>query len=171
MEIVNVPIEEIKPYEKNAKVHDEGQIVKIMRSIQEFGFNRPLVLDKNKVIVVGHGAFEAVKRLNMPTVPALIVDLPEAKIAAFRLADNKLNESEWEMDLVLDEIKAIEAAGLEAALTGFDAAELKLFEPNSETNDHLDKLENNAAGVAVITCPHCGKEFEHQWERNSKNSV
>lgn len=114
-----VAIDKIRPYEKNAKKHSPAQVEQIAKSIQEFGFNQPLVVDADGVIIVGHGRFEAAKYLEMITVPVLELNLPDDKVKAYRLADNKLNESEWDMTLVINELKEL---SLElVTLTGFDS--------------------------------------------------
>ncbi len=120
MEIIERKISEIKPYPKNAKTHDSKQIEKIANSIREFGFNQSIVIDKNGVVIVGHGRLEAAKFLNLETVPTLTVDISEEKAKAYRLSDNKLNESPWEMTLVIEELKELNLAGFNIDLTGFD---------------------------------------------------
>src|SRR3990167_7672345 len=98
MEIENLEISKIKPYPKNAKKHPKSQIEKIANSIKKFGFNQPIVLEKNNEIVVGHGRYEAAKLLGLEDVPVVRIDnLSEEEVRAYRLADNKLNESEWDM--------------------------------------------------------------------------
>src|SRR3990167_11138882 len=108
----------IKPYEKNAKKHPSKQVEQIANSIKEFGFNQPIVVDKQGVIIVGHGRYEAAKALNLLTVPTLEVDLTEEQAKAYRLADNKLNESEWDMGLAIEELKGLSDELFD--LTGFD---------------------------------------------------
>ena len=108
----------IKPYEKNAKKHPKKQIEQVANSIKEFGFNQPIVVDKNNVIIVGHGRYEAAKLLGLKDVPVIKVDLDEEKAKAYRLADNKLNESEWDMGLAIEELKELSKEMFE--LTGFD---------------------------------------------------
>jgi len=124
-------ISEIKPYEKNAKKHDKKQIQQVANSIKEFGFNQPLVLDKNNIIIVGHGRFEAAKLLGLKEVPSITVDLTEEQANAYRLADNKLNESEWDMKLVVDELKGLSAEMLD--LTGFDKD--LIIEPDAKDDE------------------------------------
>ena len=86
---------EITPYAKNAKKHPKEQVEHIANSIKEFGFQQPLVVDKNNVLVIGHGRLLAAKKLKMQTVPVVCAeDLTDEQIAALRLADNKTNESE-----------------------------------------------------------------------------
>ena len=111
-------ISQIKPYEKNAKKHPKKQVEQVAASIKEFGFNQPIVVDKSGVIIVGHGRLEAAKLLGMTDVPAITVDLTEEQANSYRLADNKLNESEWDMNLVIEELKGLSESMLE--LTGFD---------------------------------------------------
>ena len=116
--VEQIKIEDIKPYPKNAKKHPKKQIEQIAASIKEFGFNQPIVVDKDGVIIVGHGRYEAAKLLDIePEIK--IVDIPKKKANAYRLADNKLNESDWDMELVLDELKELESDEL-VELTGFD---------------------------------------------------
>lgn len=110
-------ISQIKPYEKNAKKHTKKQIMAVAESIQTFGFNQPIVVDKDGVIIVGHARFEAAKLLGLKDVPTITVKLSEEKVKAYRLADNKLNESAWDMKLVVEELKEMSMEMVE--LTGF----------------------------------------------------
>lgn len=118
MEIKLRPIDEIQPYGKNAKKHPDKQVLQIAASIQEFGFNQPIVVDKDDVIIVGHGRYLAAHYLQMPLIPVLTIDITEEKAKAYRLADNKLNESPWDMELVISELKELSLPMLD--LTGFD---------------------------------------------------
>lgn len=111
---------EIQPYQKNAKKHPKKQVEQVAASIKEFGMNQPIVVDKQGVIIVGHGRYEALKLLGMPIKDEYIkvADLTEDQAKAYRLADNKLNESEWDMNLVLEDLKDLDDDLVE--LTGFD---------------------------------------------------
>ena len=101
MEIKQIKIQDIKPYEKNAKKHTRKQIDQVANSIKRFGFVQPLVIDKNNELIIGHCRLEASKKLGMTEVPTLkLEDLSEEEVKALRLADNKLNESAWDMDLI-----------------------------------------------------------------------
>lgn len=110
----------IRPYEQNAKKHPKKQIDQIMASIKEFGMNQQIVVDKDGVIIVGHGRYEALQQLGWEIKDEYIkvVDLTEEQAKAYRLADNKLNESEWDMTLVIEELKGLSEPMLN--LTGFD---------------------------------------------------
>ena len=104
-------LSEIKPYKKNAKKHDETQIKNVMQSIKEFGVVQPIVVDKNNTIIIGHCRYEAMKRLGYDQLQedwVKVVDLSEEEAEKLRLLDNKLNESEWSLDLLLDSIQNID---------------------------------------------------------------
>ncbi len=111
-------LSDIKPYSKNAKKHPKKQVEQVANSIKEFGFNQPIVVDEQGVIIVGHGRYEAAKILGLSEVPTITVSLTKEQADAYRLADNKLNESEWDMNLVIEELKGLSEPMLE--LTGFD---------------------------------------------------
>lgn len=109
MKIEQLGLKELKPYERNAKKHDERQIKNVMESIKQFGFAQPLVVDKDNVLIIGHCRLIAAKRLKLKTVPVLrMEELNEEQVQKLRLLDNKLNESEWDMDLLAEDIPALD---------------------------------------------------------------
>lgn len=108
MEIIYKAISELKPYAQNAKLHPAEQITHIANSIKEFGFKQPIVIDTQGEVIAGHGRLEAAKKLKLDTVPCLIADdLTDEQIKAFRLADNKTNESEFDFELLNVELEGI----------------------------------------------------------------
>ena len=120
MKITEVPIAQLKPYEKNAKKHPASQVKAIARSIEAFGFNVPLVIDAKHRIWSGHGRLEAAKLLNLETLPCVErEDLTDEQLKAYSLADNKLNESDWDMETVMEELKQMSLELID--LTGFDS--------------------------------------------------
>jgi hypothetical protein len=143
----------IKPYEKNAKKHPKKQVEQVAASIKEFGFNQPLVVDKNNVLIVGHGRLEAAKLLGLKDVPVTVVDLTEEQAKSYRLADNKLNESEWDMALVIEELKGLSEPMLE--LSGFDS-QLVLEGGTDFTLDDSDK-----GGLEQITFTLTTEQIEY----------
>lgn len=111
----------IKPYQNNAKKHPQKQIDQVAESIKRFGMNQPIVVDKDGVIIVGHGRYLALQKLGWEIKPEWVIrkeDLTPEEVNAYRLADNKLNESEWDMGLVIDELKGLSDDMID--LTGFD---------------------------------------------------
>ncbi|MBX9720031.1 MAG: site-specific DNA-methyltransferase [Candidatus Obscuribacterales bacterium] len=129
-------ITDVKKYEKNAKEHPGFQLEKIASSIKAFGCKQPLILDKDGVIVVGHGRFIAMTELlgytlmeqkaftkkGEPVIPYVMVDdLSEDEIKAYRIADNQLNAlTGQDMNLIVPELKDLDASGFDITLTGFD---------------------------------------------------
>lgn len=130
----------LKPYEKNAKKHPKKQIEQVAASIKEFGFNQPIVVDKNNVVIVGHGRLEAAKLLGLTDVPVTVVDLTEEQAKSYRLADNKLNESEWDMGLVIEELKELSDPMLE--LSGFDKD--LILEPDAKDDEVPENVPTRA---------------------------
>jgi site-specific DNA-methyltransferase (adenine-specific) len=121
MEIKQMSVKDIVPYKQNAKKHPARQVEHIANSIKEFGFQQPLVVDKNNVLVIGHGRLLAAKKLKMTEVPVVRADdLTEDQIKALRLADNKTNESEWDAELLGIELGDID---IDMELFGFDMSE------------------------------------------------
>lgn len=108
MEIRNVNIKDLKPYEKNPRRNDEA-VKFVASSIKEFGFKVPIIVDKDMVIIAGHTRYKAAKRLKLKEVPVIMADdLTDEQVKAFRLADNKVAErSEWDFDLLTDELTDI----------------------------------------------------------------
>lgn len=108
MKIVNRDIDTIIPYEKNPRKNDKA-VKYVAESIKQFGFQVPIVIDKDGVIICGHTRYKACQKLGIKTIPCVLADeLTEEQIKAFRLADNKVSEkSEWNFDLLNDEIESI----------------------------------------------------------------
>lgn len=105
MNIIYKKLDEIRPYEKNPRKNDEA-VDLVMKSIDEFGFKVPLVIDEDGIIVTGHTRYKAAQKLNLEKVPCIIADdLTDKQIKAFRLADNKVSEvSKWDEKLLKEEL-------------------------------------------------------------------
>lgn len=105
MNIVNMDMRDLKPYEKNPRKNDDA-VKYVQESIKQFGFKVPIIIDKDNVIVAGHTRYKAAKKLGLKTVPCIIADdLTDEQIKAFRLADNKVAEkAEWDFDLLAGEL-------------------------------------------------------------------
>lgn len=129
MKIIEMSIDEIKPYDKNPRHNDEA-VEKVMASIREFDVQQPIVVDKDNVVIVGHTRLKAAKKLGMKTFPVVVADLPEEKAKAYRLADNKTGEfAEWDFDLLNEELDSI--LDLDMGEFGFDG----LLEEEDELQD------------------------------------
>lgn len=109
MNVVYKKLREITPYDKNAKKHDKTQIANVAESIKQYGFVQPIVIDRDGVIVIGHCRALAAKKLGMKEVPCVCVDdLTPEQVNSLRLVDNKSNESDWDFDLLKDELPELD---------------------------------------------------------------
>ena len=121
MNIIEKNLKDIKPYERNPRKNDNA-VEYVANSIKEFGFQQPIVIDKNGVIVAGHTRYKASKKLGLEKVPCIIADdLTDEQIKAYRLADNKVSEkSEWDFDLLNNELSEILNINMEMFDFDFD---------------------------------------------------
>lgn len=109
-----VDISLLKPYKKNTKKHNQTQIDNVAESIRKFGFVQPFVIDKNNEVVIGHCRLLAAQKLGIKELPCVRVDyLTAAQVKALRILDNKLNESEWDLDFLNEELPEIDLAGFD----------------------------------------------------------
>lgn len=109
MNIEFVAVGDLKPYDRNAKKHDAKQIKNVAKSIKQFGFAQPIVIDKDNNVIIGHCRLLASKKLKMEKVPCVKMEnLDDDQVQKLRLLDNKLNESEWDIDLLIDDIPALD---------------------------------------------------------------
>lgn len=109
MDIKTVKVEDIIPYARNQKKHDQRQIDNVAESIREFGIVQPVVLDKDNNIIIGHCRILACKQLGIKEVPVVkLEDLTPEEANKLRLLDNKLNESDWDYDILAEDIPTLD---------------------------------------------------------------
>lgn len=149
-------IEKIFPYINNPRKNKD--IDKIASSILEFGFQQPIVIDKNNVIIVGHSRYEASKKLGLNKVPVLKADLSEAQSKAYRIADNKLNElSDWDNELLSLELKELDSLDYDKDILGFNENDYNfifkeiepVFQPANDQIQNIDIGEIKAPNSQV----------------------
>ena len=112
MEIHYTPIQDLKPYDNNPKLHPPEQILAIANSIKNFGFDQPIVVDSNYFIIKGHGRWLAAKHLNMKQVPVIISSLNETLAVANRILDNRTTTKEYNIKLLKRDLNSLEIAGM-----------------------------------------------------------
>ena len=126
---------ELKPYDKNAKKHDETQVANVAESIRQYGFVQPIVVDRNNVVVIGHCRLMAAKKLKMRSVPCICVDdLTDEQVKALRIVDNKTNESAWDFDFLNMELPEIDLGAFDF---GFTEA------PSMTEEEHSERFRGN----------------------------
>lgn len=128
MQITWVSINEIKPYEKNPRKNAQT-VEKLTRSLKEYGWQQPLVVDKDNIIIVGHARWQAAVKLGFTEVPVhRAVQLTEVQARSYRLADNRLSEdSHWNQSFLEEELAALRELEMDLSLTGFRETELSRF--------------------------------------------
>ena len=121
LNIVYLPVADIHPYSANPRKHGRESIDAIKQSIEQFGFKVPLQVDKDHVIVNGHGRLLAAKELGFTELPCIVCDDLEArKIRAFRISDNQVQAvSEWDMDTLQNELLELQKEDYDLNLLGF----------------------------------------------------
>ena len=134
-------VEKLIPYAKNARTHSDEQVAQIAGSIKEFGFNNPILVDKENSIIAGHGRVMAARKLGMDKVPVVILNhLTESQRKAYILADNRIAlNSGWDTSMLSVELQDLKD-DIDLSLLGFDPDELDaLLNPVEETEGLTDE--------------------------------
>ena len=150
MQICNMKITDIIPYDKNPRLND-GAVEAVANSIKEFGWRAPIVVDKDMVIICGHTRLKAAIQLGLEEVPVHIADnLTPKQVQAYRIADNRTGEiAEWDYSLLPVELKELQDSDFDLSLLGFDADELdKLL--NGEEENVVAEGETDADAVPEV---------------------
>jgi DNA modification methylase len=144
MQIEQVPVEKLIPYVNNSRTHSEEQVAQIAASIREFGFNNPVLIDKDDTIIAGHGRIQAARKLGLAEVPCVRLEhLTETQRKAYIIADNRLAlNAGWNEELLTIELNDLLADGFALDILGFDSDELKsLLDPVTPTEGLTDEDE------------------------------
>jgi len=131
LEIIFRPLSGLKPDPANPRRHSKKQIRQIARSISVFGFNVPILVDREGHVIAGHGRLLASHELGIDEVPTLCLDhLTPAQVRAFRIADNRLTENAtWDERMLGEELRDLSLSGLDfdIEVTGFEMGEIDLL--------------------------------------------
>ena len=147
MQIEQTPIDKLIPYASNSRTHSDEQVAQIAASIKEFGFNNPVLLDKDNGIIAGHGRVLAARKLGLKEVPTIeLSHLTDNQRKAYVIADNKLAlNAGWDMEMLTLEMGDLKDEGFDLSLIGFDDTEL--------ANIFVDKTEGLTDPDAVPDVP------------------
>lgn len=157
MKIEKIPISEIIPYENNPRKNEQA-IEIVAKSIKEFGFRNPILIDEKNIILAGHTRRDAAIMLKYETAPCIrIEDLTELQKKAFRIMDNKSSEkASWDYEQLKAEFTDLKSSGYDLGMTGFEELEINsVFEDSDNDAKTTEKLGN-----LVITCPKCSHKFK-----------
>ena len=135
-----VDIDLIKPYKNNPREISAEAVQKVMKSIKEFGYNQPIVVDKDHVILAGHTRWKAMKQLGKKKANIIIRDLTKEQAVAYRIMDNRSGEeSKWQNKLLAEELNVLQDKSFNLDLTGFNATELE----NLANDKELGFIQNS----------------------------
>jgi len=146
-------VADLLPYARNARTHSEEQIKQIASSIKEFGFNNPVAIDKDNMILCGHGRVLGAQKLGLEEVPCVCLShLSETQKKAYILADNKIAlNSDWDNDLLKLEFEDLKLDDFDLSLTGFDDKEIDKLSVDP-FNDDSDEIDYSEKVNIVIEC-------------------
>jgi ParB-like chromosome segregation protein Spo0J len=180
-----VPISTLVPYWRNPRQNDEA-VEMVKKSIQQYGYQQPILVDKKNVIIAGHTRYRALMLLGYEEVEVIVSDMAPKKAKEYRIIDNRTSEyATWTNELVL-ELKEFES--LELAEAFFPEIKLDLGFSNATgispiTQEQIDAIgqkkenefsaenDNRSKGKIEISCPYCHEEFELEREYLSNDSV
>ena len=154
-DLPTIRIDELIPYENNAKIHGPEQIEQLRHSLREFGFVSPVLIDENKNLIAGHGRVEAARAEGMTEVPYVTVsDLTEAQRRAYIIADNRLTEAGvWDAGRLKLEMQELQALEFDTDLTGFAMADIISLagdEPEIEPEAHEDDYDGSVPDATTV---------------------
>ena len=154
LKVEYIPINEITPYENNAKIHTEEQIEQIKKSIEKFGMNDPIGIWRDNIIIEGHGRLMACKELGMQEVPVIrLDDLTDEQRKAYTLIHNQTTmNTGFDLNILNEELQSIDLDMSEFGLLPMEDVNLNDFFEDHEEHKEEEKPK-------TITCPYCGKEF------------
>ena len=173
MNIITIPISEIKPYKNNPRLNDTA-VPAVANSIQEFGFRVPLLVDRNNVVIAGHTRLKAALQLGMTDLPCIVADeLTPAQVKAYRLMDNKSSEkSHWNEQLLAQEFETLSDSGFDLSQTAFERFEIDtildrpfdtfdddpLFDDTTPVDSDSPAPKTDSDRFSVIICCHSDDE-------------
>ena len=169
MTIEHLKTSDLIPYARNAKKHDASQVAKLAGSIREFGFNNPVLIDKDNGIIAGHGRVLAAQSLALETVPCIrLGHLTDTQRRAYILADNRLAEigGGWDEEMLKLELADLRELDMDFDLMGFEASliEEKLNPPEPSIESITPESSTKEIDVDSFEmdhrCPRCGFEFD-----------
>ena len=145
-------LSEIHPYERNTKRHPPEQIQAIISSVNEYGWDVPIVVDVDGVIIKGHGRYQAATEMGLASVPCVVRDdLTPEQARASRIADNRTAVSDFNLDMLRLEVMELGELGIDLQPLGFTEYELlNLTDPDPESEGQETQRNLYNAGNPVI---------------------
>jgi len=172
LEVTYLATTDLIPYANNPRTHSEQQVAQVAASIQEFGFNNPILIDEHNGIIAGHGRLAAAQKLNMNLVPTILLEgLSEAQRKAYVIADNKLTENGgWDYDLLAVEIDRLKELDIDVNLTGFEPKEVNTI-LGEEIEKHVSDPKVDFFENEMIMKFSSEKQLEKWYEMAEKEGI
>lgn len=164
VKIKKVKISEIRPYWRNPRINSEA-IEKVKQSIQKYGYNQYIVVDKNNIIVVGHTRYFALKKLGIEEINVFETDLDEKKCREYRIVDNKTNEySSWDFDKLEAELRTLTIEEIKPFFTNDEELIKKITNIEIKSSSNVDfsditKEIDKKQRLIEVSCVNCGGKF------------
>ena len=154
--VTYLPLDELKPDQRNSRKHTDAQIAQVAASIKEFGWTNPILIDERKGIIAGHARYAAAQLNGEKTVPTItLTGLTKAQKRAYLIADNKLSlQASWDTDILLSELDELLGEGFDPSLIGFTDAEIEELRKGWEPDEELayEPKEGEEVGRVLIMC-------------------
>jgi hypothetical protein len=156
LQIVYVPVNQLKPYKGNPRKINEKGIAKLQRSVEEFGFVNPILAQRGtNMIIAGHQRLKAAKAAGLTEVPVVWLDMDDVTAKAYNIADNRLqDEAEWDFTPLADLLTELDTGAFDLTLTGFDT-------------DELEQMMNYTPGQFIEHSPDADRAGASPWARMS----
>ena len=150
--IERIAVEMLLPYAKNSRTHSDEQVAQIAASIKEFGFNNPILIDKENTIIAGHGRLLAARRAGMDDVPCIRLEhLTDTQRKAYIIADNRLAlNAGWDNEVLSLELSELLEDDFDLDLLGFEADELNALLGNEEEGEEPEKGKGNLSDRFLV---------------------
>lgn len=149
-------VSELTPYDKNAKKHDATQVANVANSIKRFGWQQPIVIDENGVVVIGHCRLMAANKLGLNEVPVTIASgLTEDEIKELRIADNKTNESPWDLNLLAEDIEGLDFDGFDLDFDGLTDGDVQPFDFSALEKQNADLAGTERVNITISVPAEC----------------
>jgi ParB-like chromosome segregation protein Spo0J len=159
--IKEIPTNKIKPYWKNPRKNHDVEGIK--QSIQKYGLGSLIAVDKNNVIILGHGRYKALVQLGYEKIPCIVLDIDEKKAKEYRITDNKLAEnSQWEDEYLREELMDIKPVGFtDKEIDKLLDLDYEPVDFSKETETDIERWQKDTNKEKIkFTCPKCYEEFE-----------
>lgn len=160
MKIINARINTLSIHKKNVMQHSEANIAAIMKSLDEFGQQKPIVIGKGNMVVAGNGTLEAAKRLGWKTIKAIRTDLKGPAELAYMIADNNTSDMhEWDRQQLREVITGLDEGGYDLGKTTMTQFQIKPLMSGDGDGSEDGFIEYDEDLETEHQCPKCGYEF------------